>query len=70
MARAEIREKSAWQGDGGGLHLIGYDFTSHLKGQVMADQGGGGFAGFLGFIAIIGLINLLSWMFDWPFWIY
>lgn len=27
-------------------------------------------AGFLIFVAILGGINLLSWIFNWPFWVY
>ena len=33
-------------------------------------RGRGGLAGFLIFLAILGVINLLSWLFDWPFWVF
>ena len=38
----------------------------------MADKegGGGGAMSWLIWIGLLGLINLLSWLFDWPFWIY
>jgi hypothetical protein len=33
-------------------------------------SGGKGAMGWVVFIAIILVVNLLSYIFDWPFWIY
>ncbi len=38
--------------------------------QAPADDSSGGGARFLIYIGILLFINLLSYMFDWPFWIY
>ncbi len=32
------------------------------------EEGGGG--GWLVWIGVLLFINLLSWVFDWPFWVY
>ena len=42
---------------------------TQMEASVADDDGGGGF-GWLIWIALLGGVNLLSWMFDWPFWIY
>ncbi len=44
----------------------------HRKIQAAASRksGGGGIAGFFGLVFVLLLINLLSYLFDWPFWIY
>ena len=34
------------------------------------ENGGRGVGGFVVFLAILGIVNLLSWLFDWPFWIF
>ncbi len=39
------------------------------SGAMETDSGGDG-AGWLIWIGILLLINLLSWIFDWPFWVY
>jgi hypothetical protein len=31
---------------------------------------GGGMMGWVVFIGILLLVNLLSYIFDWPFWVY
>ena len=38
----------------------------------MSDEGGGGGGaiGCLVFIGILLIVNFLSWLFDWPFWVY
>ena len=36
----------------------------------MSDSGGGGILGGLAFIGILILLNVLSYVFNWPFWIY
>ena len=33
-------------------------------------SGGKGALGWVAFIGILLLVNLLSYIFDWPFWIY
>lgn len=35
----------------------------------MSDEGGGCF-GWVAWIGILLFINFLSWLFDWPFWVY
>lgn len=34
------------------------------------DDDGDGCGGWLAWIAILGIINFLSYIFDWPFWVY
>jgi hypothetical protein len=34
------------------------------------EQGGSGIPGFVIWIGLLLGVNGLSWMFDWPFWIY
>lgn len=34
------------------------------------EGGGGGIFGIVGFIGFLLIINFLSWIFNWPFWIY
>ncbi len=34
------------------------------------NEEGAGAPSWLIYILILGVINFLSWMFDWPFWIY
>ena len=36
----------------------------------MSDSKGGGIGGWVILIVILVVVNFLSWVFDWPFWIY
>lgn len=39
------------------------------EGRVQRADGGGG-SGWLIWIGLLLLINFLSWLFNWPFWVY
>jgi len=36
----------------------------------MNEGSGSGAGGWLVWLALLGLVNLLSYIFDWPFWIF
>ena len=38
--------------------------------EAREEGGGGGGRGWLIFIGLLLLVNLLSYLFDWPFWVY
>lgn len=68
MPPAEVKAKLVEQGLGKETADIVVDnLTKHMEEQ---KSGGSGAMGWLGLIGFLILINVLSYIFDWPFWIY
>ncbi len=53
-----------------GLDNESADTVVDNLGKHSSDEKGGGGMGWLAFIGILIAINFLSYIFDWPFWIY
>ena len=49
---------------------IGQHLAHAQRTAAQSSAGGGGGMGWLVWIGLLLFINLLSWLFNWPFWIY
>lgn len=49
--------------------MIAQHLANAQQAAARPDSGGGGM-GWLAWIGVLLFINLLSWLFNWPFWVY